>query len=92
MQGADMACSTRGDTSLGPGPISTRYHTLELLPGLGKKTLVAVLQEREKKPFGSFKDLEERVSALHQPEKLIVKRIEQEMADPAQKYKLFVGR
>jgi putative nucleotide binding protein len=74
------------------GPISTRYHTLELLPGLGKKTLFAVLEEREKAPFTDFRDLEARVSALHQPEKIIGKRIEVEIADTSQKYKIFAMR
>jgi putative nucleotide binding protein len=74
------------------GPISTRYHTLELLPGLGKKTLINILDERKVRPFNDFADLEERVTALHQPQKLIVKRIENEIADTSQKYKIFVGR
>ena len=74
------------------GPISTRYHTLELLPGLGKKTLFVVLDERQKEPFKDFRDLEGRVSALHQPEKILAKRIEMEIADTSQKYKIFVGR
>ena len=74
------------------GPISTRYHTLELLPGLGKKTLFAVLEERQKEEFKDFEDLADRVGALHQPEKILAKRIEMEIADTSQKYKIFVGR
>jgi putative nucleotide binding protein len=74
------------------GPISTRYHTLELLPGLGKKTLFALLDERGRKEFSDFRDLEGRVGALHQPEKLLAKRIENEIADTSQKYRIFVGR
>jgi putative nucleotide binding protein len=72
--------------------ITTRFHMLELLPGLGKKTMWAILEERKKGPFTSFKDLETRVGAVHHPEKLIAKRIEMETSDPTQKYHLFVAR
>ena len=70
--------------------ISTRLHMLELLPGLGKKSMWHILEERKKRPFSSFDDLEERVSSLHQPVKLLVKRIIQEMGDNSQKYRLFI--
>ncbi len=72
--------------------ITTRFHMLELLPGLGKKTMWAVLEEKKKGPFKSFEDLTERVPTLHHPDKLIVKRIETELADPHQKYHIFVAR
>src|SRR3972149_2129582 len=65
--------------------ITTRFHMLELLPGLGKKTMWAILEERKKGPFKTFADLEARVSAVHHPEKLIAKRIEMEISDPMQK-------
>lgn len=70
--------------------ISTRYHMLELLPGLGKKTMWAIIDERDKSPFLSFKNMADRVSAVHQPEKLIIKRIMLELSDTTQKYHLFV--
>jgi putative nucleotide binding protein len=70
--------------------ISTRLHMLELLPGLGKKSMWHILDERKRKSFTSFEDLEERVSSLHQPVKLLVKRIIQEMEDNSQKYRLFI--
>ncbi len=73
-------------------PISTRLHMLELLPGLGKKTMWAIVEEKEKEPFKSFEDLEERVSSIHHPEKLVAKRIELEIVEPNQKYHLFVAR
>lgn len=73
-------------------PISTRLHTLELLPGLGKKTMWSIIETREKSPFKSFKDLEEKVSSLHHPEKLIAKRVELELTDSSQKYHIFVAR
>lgn len=72
--------------------ITTRFHMLELLPGLGKKTMWAILEVRKKGPFKSFADLEQRVPQLRHPDKLIAKRIEEELADPGQKYHLFVAR
>src|SRR5438128_1380780 len=72
--------------------ITTRFHMLELLPGLGKKTMWAILEEHKKGPFKSFQDLDQRVPSVHHPEKLIAKRIEMEISDPTQKYRLFVAR
>ncbi|MEW5937786.1 MAG: DUF655 domain-containing protein [Candidatus Thermoplasmatota archaeon] len=72
--------------------ITTRFHMLELLPGMGKKTMWAVVEERKKRPFESFKDIEERVPTVHHPEKLIARRIEQELAETDQKYHLFIAR
>lgn len=72
--------------------ISTRFHMLELIPGLGKKTMWAVLEERKKGPFKDYSDLSKRVPALKHPEKVIGKRIEDELSDPAQKYHIFVSR
>ncbi|HDD59339.1 MAG: DUF655 domain-containing protein [Thermoplasmata archaeon] len=71
-------------------PITTRLHSLELLPGLGKKTMWAILEERKKSPFASFSDLCERVPTLRHPERLIVKRIIQELENTKEKYRLFV--
>jgi putative nucleotide binding protein len=71
------------------GPISTRMHALELLPGIGKKLMWAVLNERRKGPFKSFADLTERVKGLHNPEKLIAKRVEDELMDDKIKYRIF---
>jgi len=72
--------------------ITTRFHMLELIPGLGKKTMWAILEERKKGPFTSYEDLTKRVPALKHPEKLIAKRIEDELSDPSQKYHIFVSR
>ena len=72
--------------------ITTRFHMLELLPGLGKKTMWAILEERKKGPFKDFADFDKRVPSVHHPEKLIAKRIEMEISDPTQKYRLFVAR
>jgi len=70
--------------------ISTRLHMLELIPGLGKKTMWHIIEERKAGPFASFQNLVERVNTIHQPEKLIVKRILLEMEDTSQKYHIFV--
>jgi putative nucleotide binding protein len=69
--------------------ISTRYHVLELLPGLGKKMMHDILDARKKKPFESFEEMCERIDFLRAPDKLIAKRIELELTDTNQKYRLF---
>jgi putative nucleotide binding protein len=71
------------------GPITTRMHALELLPGIGKKLMWAVLTERKKGAFKSFVELMERVKGLHNPEKLITKRVEDELMDDRIKYRVF---
>jgi len=73
-------------------PITTRMHMLELLPGLGKKTMWAVIEEKKKEPFKSFEDLNNRVKSLHKPEKLIINRILCELENRYEKYKLFVAK
>ena len=70
--------------------ISLRKHMLEELPGLGKKTLMALLDERKRGAFKDFADLGTRVPLLKGPEKLIVKRIELELSDMTLKHYLFV--
>ncbi len=73
------------------GPITTRMHALELLPGIGKKLMWAVLNERKKGPFKNFADLMERVKGLHGPEKLIARRVEDELMDDRIKYRVFTS-
>lgn len=72
-------------------PINIRFHTLELLPGIGKKSLKAILEARKQGRFTSFKDIETR-AGVHHPDKLIAARIELELSDPHQKYRLFVAK
>ena len=74
------------------GPISLRKHMLEELPGLGKKSMMAILDEREKEKFKSFEDLTTRVPTVKDPVKLIVARIMLEITDPDRKRYLFVER
>ncbi|MCS7103053.1 MAG: DUF655 domain-containing protein [Candidatus Korarchaeum sp.] len=59
-------------------PITTRLHQLELLPGIGKKTLLKVLEERSKRPFSSFSDVAER-AGIKDPADLITKRVLDEL-------------
>jgi putative nucleotide binding protein len=73
------------------GPITTRMHSLELLPGLGKKHLFNILQERRRKPFESFEDIKNRIEMLSDPKKMIVKRILQEIQNKEERHKLFVA-
>lgn len=70
-------------------PITNRLHMLELLPGIGKKLMWAIIDERKKGEFHSFKELTDRVKGLHTPEKLIVHRIIDELKDENLKYRLF---
>ncbi|MEM5871798.1 MAG: DUF655 domain-containing protein [Candidatus Aenigmatarchaeota archaeon] len=72
-------------------PITTRLHQLELLPGIGKKHLWEILNARKEKPFENFEDLKKRVSMLPDPEKMIIKRVLEEIEDK-DKYRVFVPR
>jgi len=69
--------------------VSRRFHLLELLPGIGKKTMQQIVDERRRAPFRSFAEIEERLR-IKAPERLIVARIEQELSGVDDKYRLFV--
>ncbi len=71
-------------------PLSTRMHSLELLPGLGKKHMWQILEERRGEPFKSFEDLKSRVKLMPDPEKIIIKRILKEL-DGEEKHYIFIG-
>lgn len=70
------------------GAINTRRHQIELLPGIGKKHMWEIIEERRGEPFKDFEDLKTRVKLLPNPEKAIVKRILMEI-EGKDKYKLF---
>jgi putative nucleotide binding protein len=72
-------------------PLTTRMHVLELLPGLGKKHMWEIVEERRVEEFKSFADLKARVKLLPDPVKIVVKRIISELQG-MEKYSLFVGR
>ena len=70
-------------------PLSTRMHQIELLPGVGKKQMWEIINAREEKPFESFEDIKKRVKLIPDPEKLIIKRIIEEL-EGTEKHRLFV--
>lgn len=71
------------------GPISTRLHSLELLQGVGKKHMWAIIKERKNKKFETFEDLKKRVEMLPDPKKMVKKRVIEELKE-ADRYRLFV--
>lgn len=73
------------------GNVTNRLHQLELLPGIGKRHLWAIIGERKSKPFESFNDIKKRVPLLPDPEKMVIKRIIEELQD-RDKYRIFVPR
>jgi len=73
-------------------PITSKQHMLHLLPGIGKKLLWEILDEREKNIFANFADISERIKAIPHPEQMIVKRILEEIEDPNIKYHIFTSR
>jgi putative nucleotide binding protein len=60
------------------GPISPRMHALETIPGIGKKTVTKILEERARNPFQSFDDLKKRTE-IGDPVKLLVEKIMREI-------------
>ncbi|MDK2834616.1 MAG: putative nucleotide binding protein [Methanolobus sp.] len=70
-------------------PITNRLHMLELLPGIGKKLMWAIIDERKKGVFKSLDDLHARVGGVHSPQKVIANRIIEELKDENIKYRLF---
>lgn len=71
-------------------PLTPRIHALELIPGIGKTYMKLMLEEREKKKFESFDDLQNRVG-LKEPKKQICKRILEEITGET-RMNLFVKR
>ncbi|MDH3353189.1 MAG: DUF655 domain-containing protein [Nanoarchaeota archaeon] len=70
--------------------LNTRLHQFELLPGLGKKHTSAILSAREEADFKSFDDIRERVQNMPSPEKVIAKRIIEELTE-IQRHNLFIS-
>ena len=68
-------------------PVTPRMHSLELLPGIGKKSMWTIVNTREKKPFASYKDIEQRTGLTDAP-KILGKRIFEELSTES-KYRLF---
>ena len=68
-------------------PVTPRMHSLELLPGIGKKSMWTIVNTRERKPFTSYKDIEEK-TGLTDVQKMVAKRIFEELSTES-KYRLF---
>ncbi len=71
-------------------PLTPRIHALELIPGIGKTYMKTMLEEREKKKFESYRDLQERVG-FKEPIKHISERILDEITGES-RMNLFVKR
>lgn len=67
--------------------VTPRMHALELLPGIGKKSMWQIINAREKKVFENFQDILTRTS-ISDPVKLVAKRIIEELSGEG-KYRLF---
>ena len=71
-------------------PLTPRIHALELIPGIGKTYMKTMLEERDKKKFESYDDLQERVG-FKDPIKHISERIMDEITGQS-RMNLFVKR
>jgi putative nucleotide binding protein len=71
-------------------PLTPRIHALELIPGIGKTYMKIMLEERDKKKFESYDDLQERVG-LKEPIKHISERIMDEITGES-RMNLFVKK
>lgn len=69
--------------------INTRLHQLELLPGFGKKHMMAILEERKGKPFKDFQEIKKRIPNLPDPKKAIERRLIREL-EKEERHNLFV--
>lgn len=72
--------------------ITPKLHMLHLLPGIGKKLMWEILDERNKKPFASLADIPARIKSIPHPEKMIYARILEELQDPDVKYHVFTSK
>ena len=77
--------------------LTLRLHSLELLPGIGKKSLRTILEERKRNAFSNYKDIEERTK-LKGIKQMLIERILTEIkastksaeGEVGEKYFLFV--
>ena len=60
-------------------PITPRIHALELIPGIGKTYMNVLIQEREKKLFESYNDIEKR-TGFKEPIRHLSQRILEEIS------------
>lgn len=71
-------------------PLTPRLHGLELIPGIGKTFMKEIIEMREKQPFVSFDDLQQR-AGLREPAKMVSKRIIEELSGDS-RVSIFVKR
>jgi len=71
-------------------PLTPRLHGLELIPGIGKTFMKTIIDVREKEPFTSFDDIQNRVG-LREPAKMVAKRIAEELSG-ASRVNIFVKK
>jgi putative nucleotide binding protein len=71
-------------------PLTPRLHGLELIPGIGKTFMKTIIELREKQPFASFDEIQNRVG-LREPAKLVAKRIAEELSG-ASRVNIFVKK
>ncbi len=69
-------------------PLTTRFHQLELIPGIGKKIMWAIIEELKKGRFSDFDNLGNRVKGLVNSKVLVAKRIALEL-EGFDKYRIF---
>jgi len=67
--------------------LTPRMHALEVLPGIGKKSMWQIIDQRERKTFDSFADIQKRTSVAYAV-KTLAKRIIEELSEES-KYRLF---
>ncbi|OYT35499.1 MAG: DNA-binding protein [Candidatus Aenigmarchaeota archaeon ex4484_52] len=70
-------------------PLTKKKHQCELLPGIGKKYMWNVINERKKSKFINFDDFNKRVSLGIDIKKSIKKRILEELKNNNIKWRLF---
>lgn len=73
------------------GPITKKRHSLSLLPGIGEKIMWKIIEERQKKPFKSYEEFNERIS-VNDIKGVLTKRILNEIIDDDFKHYLFAVR
>jgi putative nucleotide binding protein len=69
-------------------PLTTRMHSLQLLPGIGQTLMWAILEERKRDSFKNFADIAARTK-LQNPKKVITSRIIDELREEVKRW-LFV--
>ena len=73
------------------GIVTPRLHSLDLIPGIGKKMRDAIIAKRSEKNFESLKDFESRIPTSAGIVKIISRRVISEITED-QKYNLFVQK